>query len=321
MARSARIGGTLIRSPMPPSGVADRARRATGRTGSPACSRGRSRARRSRSRPFVGEVVRPEAERRRGRPRTRTREQVCENEAEGEAEREDDQDRADGSLRPGRPRRRSRASLVPTGYGASHRETAPARAWKVDRSVAQGRPGDPAADRPSRDRPRWTVGWRSPSASCSVVARLRRSTGDPGRPLLRPLRVAGVGVPRGPGGHPLPGRPARPTRVGNWFFQDVLPVASSDGVAARPAAVPAAARAHPAAVRGRVGPGHRRPGDVHGPRRPSTSAICWWMLGRLRDPPPVARWRRRSSSPSGRCSGTRPSSRRPGTRPTSSRSG
>ena len=47
--------------------------------------------------------------------------QVCQNETEGESEREDDQDRADGPLRPGRPSRRSRASLVPTGNGASHR--------------------------------------------------------------------------------------------------------------------------------------------------------------------------------------------------------
>ncbi len=43
--------------------------------------------------------------------------------------------------------RRSCASLGPTGSGASHRETAPARAWKVDRSVAQGRRRHPRCRR------------------------------------------------------------------------------------------------------------------------------------------------------------------------------
>ena len=146
IARSARIGGSLIRSPTPPSGVARRARRATGRTGSPACSRGRSRGRRSPTRPFVGEVVRPEPERAEVDLEPGAREQVCDDEAEGEPEREDHQDRADGSLRPGRPRRRSCASLGPTGWRGQSPGTAPARAWKVDRSVAQGRPVDPPAD-------------------------------------------------------------------------------------------------------------------------------------------------------------------------------
>ena len=93
-----------------------------------------------------GEIRGPEAERRQVATEPGTREQICKNDLEGEAEREDDQDRANGPLDPGRPRRRSRASLVPTGYGASHRGTAPARAWKVDRSVAQGGPDDPKAD-------------------------------------------------------------------------------------------------------------------------------------------------------------------------------
>ena len=87
-----------------------------------ACSRGRSRGRRSRRGPFAGEVARPEPERAQVDPEAGPREQVCDDEAEGETEREDHEDRADGSLRPGRPRRRSCASLGPAGGGASHRE-------------------------------------------------------------------------------------------------------------------------------------------------------------------------------------------------------
>ena len=151
--------------------------------------------------PVAGEVVRPELERAQVGVEPGPGEEICQNETEGEAEREDDQDRAKGPLHPGRPRRRSRASLVPTGYGASHRGTAPARAWKVNLSVAQGNPDDPLAGRrtgladgsaarhrrrgPARDR------------------RARHLPRHPDRPLLRPFRVAGVRLPRGAGGHPL----------------------------------------------------------------------------------------------------------------------
>ena len=55
--------------------------------------------------------------------------------------------------------------------------------------------------------------------------------------------------------------------IGNAFFQDVLPVASSDGVRAGPDPVPAAAGARAAAVRRGLGPHDRRPDDLHDPRR------------------------------------------------------
>ena len=69
-----------------------------------------------------GEVIRPEAEGDEIGLEPGPREQVCDDETEGETEREDHQDRADGSLRPGRPRRCSCASLGPPGSGASHRD-------------------------------------------------------------------------------------------------------------------------------------------------------------------------------------------------------
>ena len=72
-------------------------------------------------RALVGEVRRPVPERGQVDPEAGSRQQVCDDEAEGEPEREDDHDRADGSAHPGRPRRRSRASLGPAGCGAGHR--------------------------------------------------------------------------------------------------------------------------------------------------------------------------------------------------------
>ena len=71
---------------------------------------------------LAGEVDRPRAERPEVHAEAGSGEEVCDDEAEGKTEREDHEDRADGSLRPGYPRRRSCASLGPAGRGASHRE-------------------------------------------------------------------------------------------------------------------------------------------------------------------------------------------------------
>ena len=71
---------------------------------------------------LAGEVDRPRAERTEVHAEAGSGEEVCDDEAEGKTEREDHEDRADGSLRPGHPRRRSCASLGPAGRGASHRE-------------------------------------------------------------------------------------------------------------------------------------------------------------------------------------------------------
>ena len=60
------------------------------------------------------EVVRPEPERAQIHSESRPRQQVCDDESKGETEGEDHEDRADGSLRPGQPRRRSCALLGPT---------------------------------------------------------------------------------------------------------------------------------------------------------------------------------------------------------------
>ena len=54
---------------------------------------------------------------------------------------------------------------------------------------------------------------------------------------------------------------------GNAFFQDVLPVPSADGVAARLVPVPAPAGGPAHAVRRALGPRRRRPADLRDPRR------------------------------------------------------
>ena len=73
-------------------------------------------------RAVLGEVGRPELERSAVDVETGAGQELCDDESKDETEREHHEDRADGSLRPGRPRRRSCASLGPGGGGASHRD-------------------------------------------------------------------------------------------------------------------------------------------------------------------------------------------------------
>ena len=122
IARSAMIGGTLISSTLtPPSDLADDPDQpqhvhVAGRVVVEEVAVVEAQ------RPVRRELARPESEGSQVVVKSGPGEQVCDDEPKGEPEREDDQDRADGSLRPGRPRRRCCASLGPTGCGASHRE-------------------------------------------------------------------------------------------------------------------------------------------------------------------------------------------------------
>ena len=165
----------------------------------------------------------------------------------------------------------------------------------------------------------WPAGSPSRSVCSSSLAALAIYMTHRRRPLLRPFRVAGLGVPRGPGGDPLsgaeqfdgdrerllPGRPAGPDDRRH---------------PARPPAVPAAARRSSSFRSSRSGasPPTTRRSSRSSPR--STSRSAGGRSAGCRSRPRSAS-RRPSSSPSGRSSGTRPSWRRPGTRPTSSRSG
>ena len=323
--RSARIGGSLIRSPIAAERAGRRARRATGRTGSPACSRGRSRARRSRTRPSLARLSAQNWNDAEVDLEAGAREQVCDDEPEGEPEREDDEDRADGVPRPGRPRRRVAClGSGPPDAGPVTGRSAPARAWKVDRSVAQGRPDGPRGRDPTdrAARPRSPLAGDRRRRSLLVAGSRWPSTRVTARrPLLRPLRVAGRGLPRGPGGDPLPGRGDRRTRSATPSSRTSCRSPTTDGVAARAAPVPAAAGRRPRAVRGGVGPRDRRPGRSSRSSARSTSAICWWMLGRL----PVGAGVRLGDDGLLRLRDgvlvRGPARRRPGTRPTSSRSG
>ena len=136
----------------------------------------------------------------------------------------------------------------------------------MDRSVAQGRPADPASGRPV-DPPSTPPRRGRASASCWPSSRRRDLPRHAHRSLLRPLRLAGgrpssrarrrSATPSRPrrgdlGQHLLPGRPAgrhdrrRP---------------------ARPAALPAAAGRPADAVRRALGPRDGRPAALHAPRR------------------------------------------------------
>ena len=91
----------------------------------------------------------------------------------------------------------------------------------MNRSLAQGVSSDPWADRWPDPR---IAGWWSVAAGLGLaLAALAIYSDDAGRSLLRPLRVAGRRVPRGPGRDPLPGR-GRRGRLG----QRVLPGRPAD---------------------------------------------------------------------------------------------
>ena len=176
-----------------------------------------------------------------------------------------------------------------------------------------GSPGGPRGTPQDRRTTRWTTRPRD-------LARGGDRRRDPARPrghgglqrhlrrsLLRPLRLAGGRIPRGSRGDPLPGRGGR-----RAARECALPGRPADRhhrrFAERPPAVPPAAGARAAAVRRHLGTGGQRPGDLHRPRRRSTSRSAGGRSAGCRSAsssasPP------RSSSPSARSSGSPPRSR------------
>ena len=188
----------------------------------------------------------------------------------------------------------------PPDAGPVTGETAPARAWKVDRSVAQGRPADPTTAG-------WTPAWptaarRSSSGGLAVVAVAIYLATQTDR-VLRPLRLAGRGIPRGPGGDPLPGPGLRRDRTATRCSRTSCP--SRRRTAWRAGSLPfpplPALLLLPFVA-------------ICGLRRPTTRRCsrCWrpwtWPSAGGCSGGWAARswsgWPRRSSSPSGRCSGT-----------------
>ena len=154
------------------------------------------------------------------------------------------------------------------------------------------------------------------SASACVIVALRGVHADPHRPLLRPLRLAGGRVPRGPGRDPLPGhRPAAATSTTRTCCR------SPRSTASRAALIPfpplPAVVLMPFVALVRAWP--RRPGRVRRSSPRSTSGSAGGCSGGCRCASGCGS-RRPPSSRSARSSGTRRSSARPGTRPTSSRS-
>ena len=168
----------------------------------------------------------------------------------------------------------------PPDAGPVTGKTAPARAWKVDRSVAQGRPSGPRRpDRPDGSAParRWLAVAGGLLAGRRRPGRLPR---DAHRSLLRPLRLAGAAFLEGQaairypvastaddlGNCVLPGRPAdrhdrRRRRAASCRSRRCRPSCSLPFVAVWGLATDDQAIFTVLAAI-----------DV---------AICWWMLGRL----------------------------------------
>src|SRR5262245_3147291 len=107
--------------------------------------------------------------------------------------------------------------------GQSPGTAAPARAWKVDRSVAQGRPADPA--------PPEALDWRMAVAAgiALAVAALAIYLVTYVDRVYDHFVWQAAAFLEGQAAirYPVPGANGLP---GNAFFQDVLPVATSDGV-------------------------------------------------------------------------------------------
>ena len=285
------MAGSLMRSPIAADArFADAAPdAATGRTGSPACSRGRSRGRRSRTGRSSRRLSAQNANalRSTSKPDPGSRYAMMSR-------------RARPSARTTGPRRRLPASRS-TATALVVPRSVPPEAGPVtgngsctsveggsERSTGSpARTPEPARTGPADDSRLFAGG--SPSGLRSQLARWSSTAVDPTGTLLRPLRVAGSGVPRGRGGDPLPGRSPSELTAGNAYFQDVLPLVTR--TACRPA-VPVPFPPLPAVVLlpfvAVWGLDTDDQAAVHRPRARSMSRSCWWMLGRLRSAPPSA---------------------------------
>ena len=217
--------------------------------------------------------------------------------------------RADGVPRPGRPRRRSRASRRSHRTRGQSPGTAPARAWKVDRSVAQGGPPDPRPS-PWPDPRTGALGCpRSPSACCWRSSRWRSTW------LTRTDRYYDHFVWQAAAfleGHAAIRYPVEAQRrrcTATPTSRTSCRSSTGDGVAARACCpfppLPALVLLPFVAA---LGARHRRPGDLHDPGRPRRGALLVDARAPARSRPAIRLGDDASSSPSGRSSGTRPSS-------------
>jgi hypothetical protein len=153
----------------------------------------------------------------------------------------------------------------------------------VDRSVAQGRRGDPATDRPSDGHRR---GWLAAAgglllavAAVAVYLATRTDRFYDHFVWQASAFLEGQAAIR----YPVA---STAERAGNWFFQDVLPVATTDGVARGLLPfppLPAVLLLPFVAVWGLATDDQ----SIFTVLAAVDVALCWWMLGRLRVRPAV----------------------------------
>jgi hypothetical protein len=153
----------------------------------------------------------------------------------------------------------------------------------VDRSVAQGRPGDPATDRPSEGSARrWLAiagGLLLAVAALALYLATRTDRFYDHFVWQASAFLEGQAAIR----YPIA---STAERAGNWFFQDVLPVATTDGVARGLLPfppLPAVLLLPFVAVWGLATDDQ----TIFTVLAAVDVAVCWWMLGRLRVRPSV----------------------------------
>ena len=178
---------------------------------------------------------------------------------------------------------------VPRSYppdaGPVTGETAPARAWKVDRSVAQGRPGGPPSRPPTTGGRGARAGGRRGGLLLAVAAFAVYSATQVDRYYDHFVWQAAAFLE----GQAAIRYPV--ARTAERSRQRVLPGRPADRTdgrrRARPDPVPAAAGARARAVRRRSGASTTDDQAIFTILAAVDVAICWWMLGRLRSAPVV----------------------------------
>ena len=296
------------------------ARRSTGRTGTPACSRGRSRGRRSRGGPPSRGRHAQNRKALRSSLEAGAGEQVCDDERGGRA-------RARGRSGPRRrlPASRSTATALPC-LARAHRRRGQSPGNGSCTSVeggserSTGSPGGPRSGTLDGSEARTVAPGRSLPACLLALAALAHLPGDPGSDRYydhfvwqaaaflegqAAIRYPVRGIVRDGRERLLPGRAPGPLR------STACRAACSRSRRCRRSC---------SAVRRRVGSGDGRSAPSSRCLAAIDVAICWWMLGQICESGRRSDSPRRCSSPSARSSGTRPNWRRPGTRHTSSRS-
>ena len=150
----------------------------------------------------------------------------------------------------------------------------------MDLSVAQGRPTDPETDLAASGPA--TIAVAVATGVLLAIAAFGVYRVTHADRYLRSLRVAGGGLPGGPGGDPLPGRDDRRADRATGSSRTCCPVGRIDGIDARADPLPAAPRRAARPVRRGCSGLATDDQLLFTILAAIDVALCWWMIGRLR---------------------------------------